>query len=374
MNDVLIIFVDGLPHTLLSHMPNLGMAREQWSIIPGFGYSVNIHAELFAGLLPDDVGYFGEWMYNPESSPGRRIRKLLPMLDTLFRPYILNRGLQYLLARRYHPGHAIPNIRLRDLDKFALEGLHILDDPRNYPHSSLFSDFPELHTIPMPDLPKGKRDQALYSAGLNALEEASSLFIPLPDLDGFGHTYGIDKKPYRDHLLHLDKLIATLVQRFTELHPRSHVFVISDHGMVNVSQSVYLDIEQSVAPASEKTYVYFSDANLLRVWVFDSQLRTSIQTYLETLKCGQLVTDKEREIYGLTSARFGDLIFVLYEGLAFEPSTFARHRPAGMHGYHPLAPGQQAICVHYGERWRGAAPHRMHDVCNMLRGALGSQW
>ena len=144
--------------------------------------------------------------------------------------------------------------------------------------------------------------------------------------------------------------------------------------MVNVSQSIHLDIERRVAPTSEKTYVYFSDANLLRVWVFNSQLRISIRMYLETLKCGQLVTDKERQTYGLTSPRFGDLIFVLDEGLAFEPSTFAHHKPAGMHGYHPLAPGQQAICVHYGERWRGAEPHRMRGVYDMLRGALSSQW
>jgi hypothetical protein len=100
----------------------------------------------------------------------------------------------------------------------------------------------------------------------------------------------------------------------------------------------------------------------------------SIHGYLRQLKGGQLITEKERHTYGLTSLHFGDFIFVLDEGWAFEPSTFARHRPAGMHGYHPLAPGQQAVCIHFGPDWKGAAPHRMSDVYRMLRSALGGTW
>jgi hypothetical protein len=87
-----------------------------------------------------------------------------------------------------------------------------------------------------------------------------------------------------------------------------------------------------------------------------------------------LVTAKERQTYGLTSPGFGDFIFVLDEGLAFAPSTFARHKPAGMHGYHPLAPGQQAVCIHFGPPWRGDLPQRMTDVYHMLRSALGGTW
>ena len=374
MTNVLIIFIDSLPHPLLSRLPKLHASPETWSIVPGFGYSVNIHAEMFAGLLPDDVGYFGEWQYNPPASPGWRIRTLLPFLDAVCRPYVMNRGLQYLLTRNYRPGHVMPNIRLRDLDKFAMEGDHLLDDPQTYPHPTLFSEFPHLRVPRMPKLPKGERDRQLYETGLATIDEASSLLIPLPDLDGFGHAYGIDAAPYDAHLARLDDWIEGLTARFVNRHPHGHVFVISDHGMVNVTQGLYLDIESRVGPPGAQSYVYFSDANLLRVWITDEAKRAPIHAYLAHFGGGRLVTDAERAEYGLTSPRFGDFIFVLDEGLAFEPSTFARHKPVGMHGYHPLAPGQQAVAAHYGPQWEGEAPHRMRDLYAMLRRALSGTW
>ena len=374
MNDVLIIFVDSLPYHILSKMPYLSKTPEIWSINPGFGYSVNIHAELFAGLLPDDVGNIAEWTYDPEESPGWKWRKVLPLLDTLCRPYILNRGLQYLLIQGYRPGRIMINTPLRHLDKFALKGNHILDNPESYPHSSLFSEFPHIKVLPLPHLQKGARDLALYNSALNTITQAGSLLVPLPDLDGFGHTFGISGEPYTAHLAFLDSSIANLVDKFQAVHHDRHVFVVSDHGMVNVTQGITLDIEAVVGKTSSQTYIYFTDANLLRVWVLDEGKRDVIQTYLQHLEGGHLVTPEERQTYGLTSSQFGDFIFVLDEGLAFEPSTFARHKPVGMHGYHPLAPGQQAVCIHLGPPWQGVPPRRMSDVHTMLNSALGGTW
>jgi len=374
MTDVLIIFVDSLPCALLPPMPNLNTAPEKWSLIPGFGYSVNIHAEMFAGLLPDDVGYFGEWAYDPAHSPGWKWRGLLPLLDTVCRPYVLNRGLQYLLIQNYRPQRIMINIPLRYLDMFALTGDHILDDPAGYPHPSLFTEFPDLRVIPMPKLPKGERDRKLYVTGIAAIAESDSLLLPLPDLDGFGHSYGITGEPYREHLARLDTWIPDLTTDFLTRHPQGHVFVVSDHGMVNVEHAIRLDVEREFGRATRQTYAYFSDANLLRVWAFDESLRPRLRTYLDTITGCRLVTPEERAEYGLTSPAFGDLIYVLEEGYAFEPSTFARHKPVGMHGYHPLAPGQQAVALHYGSPWCGAPPHRMRDLYEMLRAALRGTW
>lgn len=68
MTKNLIIFIDSLPFNILPQTSFLNQMTERWSIQPGFGYSINLHAELFAGLLPDDIGYFGEWMYDPPAS------------------------------------------------------------------------------------------------------------------------------------------------------------------------------------------------------------------------------------------------------------------------------------------------------------------
>ncbi len=373
--EILIVFVDSLPYALLPQMEQMREAPQAWPLRPGFGYSVNIHAEMFAGLLPDDVGYFGEWTYDPPHSPAWRYRALLPLLDFLFHPYVLNRGLQSLLTRRYHPGTIVPNIPLRHLDKFALTGFHLLDDPAAFPYPSIFTRYAFLHFLPIPDRPKGKRDIAAFEQAMEALEEGkAALFVPLPDLDGYGHRYGIEAEPYLAYLHRLDRWLARLVERFTAMHPQGHLFIVSDHGMVTVRQGLALRLEEAVGRPSHRTYVYFSDANILRVWLFEERLRGAIQAYLSDFEGGRLVTEAERREYGMTNRRFGDFIFVLDEGLAFEPSTFARHKPKGMHGYHPEAPGQQAVCLHWGPRWEGSSPLRMRDLYQMLVAALEGVW
>jgi hypothetical protein len=376
MSNVLIIFVDSLPYALLPQIEFFNSVPEKWSLCPGFGYSVNIHAEMFAGLLPDDVGYFGEWTYDPVAAPGRPLKSILPLLDTVFRPYILNRGLQYLYLRavRYRPGHAMPNIPLRHLDKFAMQGVHLLDDPSAYPYPSLFTEFPQIEVIPIPRLAPGIRDRRAYEQGLTAIPQSGSLFVPFVDLDGLGHVNGIEGELYWEHMTRLEKWIAALSECFLDAHSQGHVFIISDHGMVSVRHGVYLDIEEHLGRASESTYVYFSDANLLRVWVLDEGLREPTRAYLHSFEGGRLVTWEERQEYGLTSLHFGDFIFVLEEALAFEPSTFARRRPKGMHGYHPAAPGQQAVALHIGPRWLGRAPIRMRDLYQVLRRAQADMW
>ncbi|MCP4360826.1 MAG: hypothetical protein GY796_22695 [Chloroflexi bacterium] len=374
MSQILIIFIDSLPFVLLDKTPFLNSILEKWGIEPGFGYSVNIHAELFAGLLPDDIGYFGEWMHDPPRSPGWRYRALLPLMDTVLRPYILNRGLQHILTKRYSKGHPMPNIPLRHLDKFALEGEHIQSP--NFPAPTLFTQFPEMKTLPYRGIgrPKGERDALLFAQGMAAIPDHPRLFVPLPDLDGFGHQYGIDRQSYLDHLTAVDNWCRQLSQSHQQKYPQGHIFIVSDHGMVNVNQGVYLDIEEKIGKASANTYLYFSDANLLRVWVFDGALRPAIQTYLEQYPHGQIVNEAERQNYGLTSPRFGDFIYVLAEKLAFQPSTFARNIPNGMHGYHAKAPHQAGIALHMGTAWPNAAPQRMKDVYGMMRDALAGAW
>ena len=372
MTNTLIIFVDSLPFLLLPRLPFLSEASEAWSIRPGFGYSVNIHAELFAGLLPDDIGYFGEWMYNPRQAPGRNLRPVLPILDAIFRPYILNRGLQHLLTRNYRPGHPMPNIPLRHLDKFAMEGHHIQSP--DFPHPTLFTQFPQLYALQYRGMgvEKGRRDSILFQRGMEAIPEHAQLFIPFPDLDGFGHQYGIDHPVYQQHLEMLDSWIQRLCQQFVNTYPQAHIFIVSDHGMANVTRGVYLDIEEILGPATEKTYLYFSDANLLRVWVFDPTIKLAIRDYLESQDYGRLLSVEERKEYGLTSARFGDFIFVLEEGLAFSPSTFARNIPKGMHGYHPDNPQQHGVLIHMGHPLPPPAPRTMRDVYHRMSHTLAA--
>ena len=369
MADTLIIFIDSLRYDQATKMDFLGRLPGLCPVRPGFGYSVNIHAELFAGCRPDDVGYFCEWMVNPAEAPCYRLRALLPLLDGIFRPYMLNRGLQRLLTRGYRPDHIMPNIPLRHLDKFAVAGEHIFS-PR-FPKPTLFSEHPGLHVLPYRGVaPKGSRDEVIHRRALAALAEHPQLFVPLPDLDGIGHNHGLGSPEHEAHLARLDRWVAELARAFHRRYPTGHLFIISDHGMANVKGGVRLDIEARCGRSGLHSYLYFSDATLLRVWVYDEALRQPLAEFLGSLPRGHLVTDEERRHYGLTNPAFGDFILVLEEGYCFEPSTFARHIPKGMHGYHPELPSQWGVFAHEGPALHGPPPQEMVDVYPLLRDAL----
>lgn len=365
----LILFVDALPFDDLARMPRLAAWPWRSRLRPGFGYSINLQPELFAGLTPDELGFFGEWTFDPARAPGRRYRRLLPALDRLCRPYLLNRGLQSILTRRYRPGRIMPNLPLARLGDFAIHG-EKLEDP-GFGHPTLFSRHPALRAIAVPALTKGRRDEAAAAEGLAAIEAgADRLYLPLVDLDGIGHSDRRSGPRWAAHLAALDAWVDTLSERFLARWPEGDVFVVSDHGMADVRGGVRLALEQVAGPPGRDRYLYFSDSTLLRVWVFDPALGPPIAEHIASSEVAALVSHEERQAYGLVNPAFGDFIAVLDEGLCFQPSSFARNIPAAMHGYHPQVASQHAVFLHRGAHPPTAPLERSVQVFAQLDRAL----
>ena len=80
---LLVIFVDALPYDRAISMVNSLNAKTYSKSVPGAGYSINVKAEMFAGLKPDDVGYFCEWNYDADASVSWPVRALMPVLEFL---------------------------------------------------------------------------------------------------------------------------------------------------------------------------------------------------------------------------------------------------------------------------------------------------
>lgn len=365
----LIVFVDALPFDDLARMPRLAAWPWQARLRPGFGYSINLHPELFAGLDPDAVGFFGEWALDRERAPGRRYRRLLPLLDRVCRPYVLNRGLQTLLTRRYRPDRIMPNLPLGWLGDFAIHGEKVADPA--FGHPTLFTRHPGLVTVAIEGLAKGRRDRLLVErAAALVAGGARQVYLPLPDLDGIGHADRRSGPRWGAHLGALDAWVDDLAGAFLARHPGGDVFVVSDHGMADVRAGVAFGIEAEIGPPGWDRYHYFTDSTLLRVWVHDPELGPAIADHIQRSEVAALVTHAERVAYGLTNPRFGDFIAVLDEGLCFRPSTFARNIPAAMHGYHPDAASQHAVLLHRGARPPAEAVARTIDVFGILDAAL----
>ncbi len=370
MSAVLILFIDGLSLEGLARMPQLS----RWPVRrlqPGFGYSVNLHPELFAGLTPDEAGFFCDWTYDPQNAPGRAFRRVLPGLDRICRPYVLNRGVQSLIVGWVYPGARI-NLPLGQLHNFGLWGRPI--DAPGFPRPSLFTNHPELVVLSKRSGRKGERDGELVAGAEHAIDSGvRQLFVPFPDLDGIAHAYGLASPQYQRRLESLDGWVEGLALRFLKHHPGGRVFALSDHGMATVREGVRLNLERVLGPADQENYLYFTDATLLRVWLRDPRLQSGLCEYLQDLGWGRVVTREERQRFGLTSPAFGTVIYQLHEGLAFEPSYFARHKPKAMHGYHPDTESQTALLL--GQPHGESLPdvQRSVEAFTVLDAALGGE-
>lgn len=336
--DLLVVFVDGFPFEALQHAPFLRSLPTALPLVPGMGYSVNIQVEEFAGLSPDDVGYFCEWQLDPRHSPVRPWRPLLPLLDRLgAHSSFIDRGLHRILGWSAGPIGTIP---FRYLLQFSRVGKTVYYP--GFPHPTVFSRF-GFHVVTEEGLPFGRQDAGVLDRAYAAIADSRRLFLPLGDLDGVSHHYGVGSPEWLDKVSSVDRSIHELFERFSTQHHGAKLAVVSDHGMCNVVRGVKFDIETQLGQPGPGAYWYFADSTMLRVWTMDPKVDARVLAYLTLRSEGRLLTAAEREQYGIRSPSFGQHIFLLDEGLVFAPGFFGYGLPAAMHGYDPCLPSQKGI-------------------------------
>jgi len=361
----LVIFIDGFPYYYLRKAEYFSTFSRKLEVIPGFGYSVNIHAELFGGYTPDDVGYFNEWGLKTEASSLGKIRPLIALLDLLGRFYLLDRILHKTIS--YQVGF-IGNIPFRYVNEFSRRGRSIYS--KAFPKPTLFSK--NILRLILPCTSEiGMKDREVYIKALEAIGKVDNVFVAFEDLDGISHKYGVGSPQYDHKIRELDQWVRDLVTKFLRETDKGKVVVLSDHGMVNVTQGVRIDLESKIGHAGRDTYLYFLDSTLLRVWVFDDGLWVKINNYLSSLNCGMVINFREREKYGISNREWGDIIFLLNEGNVFSPSFLGRKLPKAMHGYHPELESQKGIFLFSGPGdFKPTGAIRTIDAFLILRGLL----
>src|SRR5687768_8015683 len=98
MRPSLIVFIDCFPARFArGFLPALAGRA---SMHPGFGYSVNIMAEMFAGKTPDDLQTFNIFNLNLRSTWLGGLGRVLPLLAPLGRVYAADRVAHRLLSRK----------------------------------------------------------------------------------------------------------------------------------------------------------------------------------------------------------------------------------------------------------------------------------
>jgi predicted AlkP superfamily pyrophosphatase or phosphodiesterase len=339
---VLLIFIDSFPHYYLEKTKYLCEFETVAQVTPGFGYSVNCQAELFAGMSPDELGYFCEWTYDPVYSPTRTLKFIFHVLDPAKKIYYLDRLIHKGLQKIYAD---IKNIPFRYLSVMRKDGKSVFSE-----------DFKSNSLVKLPGLKKilslhynhlhmEEIDLVVYKKAIKCLEsnEFNSFLISFTKLDEIAHWHGVGSLRYDQKITCLDQWITDLRNKFLAKHRKGKVVVVSDHGMVNVKEGRRIELEKYFGEPSDKTYYYFLDGTISRIWTFESKVKKAMEDYLTNLKIGRIVPPLERKEYGIDSKRFGDIVFLIDEGLMFCPSFWGGKLSKAMHGYHPKLESQKGI-------------------------------
>jgi hypothetical protein len=203
------------------------------------------------------------------------------------------------------------------------------------------------------------RDAAALTAAAAEVVNHPHLYVSLVDLDSISHEWGLASAEYGAHEALIAQGVERLVTRFRHLHGQdAQVVVLSDHGMAPVTATIGLEIEAKLGRPGWDSYLYFVDSTMIRVWCYDPHVRQAADDLLGGLESvGRLTTAEEREGWGLAERHAGDLIYVLHEGLVFEPNFIGRGVPRAMHGYHPDNASQHGVFL--SSRPGAGAPERL---------------
>lgn len=344
MQPMLVVFIDSFPYDYLDHAPFLSSLAQRIRLIPGFGYSSTNQVELLSGLTPDDLGYYGEWTYDPDNSPFRRWRLPLRMASPVRHIYYLDRAAHRVLGKVTKL--AVKNVPFSQIGYFSHPYISVFD--KRFPRDSLLK-LPNVKgafsynygSLPWPEI-----DRAVYKRAkelIAELHEGQHLVVSMTKLDMIGHLFGPDSPQYREKIAELDCWLADLYESLLARFPSGILAVMSDHGMANVSRGVTPNIEKVFGSPRPDKYFYYLDGTLLRVWTAKKSLAGEIGDFLQELKIGSVATPSERASFGLTSSSFGDVIFMIDEPLMFVPCFWGGRISRGMHGYHPANPSQHGI-------------------------------
>ncbi|HYC69615.1 MAG TPA: alkaline phosphatase family protein [Opitutaceae bacterium] len=317
-----------------------------------FGYSSACIPSILSGRWPAETRNWCYFVHDPARSPFRPLRPLgwLPSAVTgrrVFRRWLSKLVRGPLGFRGYFDLYNLP---FRHVGRFDFTEKKNPLQPGGMNAGTNIFDVLADAGIPYHVSEPG-RGEAGNLAALEAdvaAERVDFAFLYWPELDGLMHRVGNDSPAVPAKLARyaadLGRLVALAQRHYAEV--RLHVF--SDHGMANCTGTLDLRRRLRALPVRmPDDYAVVYDSTMARFWFFNERARREVTSCLGRVPEGRILSDAElRELGTFFPDRyFGELIFLVEEGVLIVPSDMGERPLAAMHGYHPDAPQSYAALL-----------------------------
>ncbi len=346
----LFVFIDACGWEIIRNDPFAReLAPERRPLRSVFGYSSACIPSILAGRWPVEHRNWSYFVYDPKHSPFARLRPLRWLPRALTSRRIFRHRLSRLLKRQlkfrgYFDLYNIPfeHISLFDFSekKNPLQPGGLNRGPNIF--DELVADGIPYHVS---DPVRGERANLDALLGDIRSERIDFAFLYWPDLDGLLHRVGNTSPEIPGKLRSYEPWLRELMAAAGEHYGDVQLSIFSDHGMANCDR--LLDLRTRVDALGLRMgidYAVVYDSTMARFWFFSPDARRAVEQCLAGVPEGRIVPDAELEEMGtlFPDRYFGELIFLVQEGVLIVPSHMGQRPIRAMHGYHPDAPHSYA--------------------------------
>ena len=328
----LSIFVDALSYTYLQQQCKaLAPDAKLAALRPNIGYSGVLHWQLYCNRYPDERGTFVDWTKVSEAK--RSVRVLSRLLQPLDRIPSLGWLSRKALDRVLFHKNTFANIPYQFRPLFSNQSSYLFFDRKNLQKESVFSGYATV----LQDEGNRSFEECMHEFLRLLQQDAKNIFLSFGFADQIGHACARGEQ-YNARLQQPMRRLFDGIAQYHERFPQEEILLVSDHGMSTVQHRIHIDLKQRFGKESKKTYFVYRDTALMCVFIAQKSMQNAVSEYLQSLSYGHLLTQDERECYGVTDPIFGDLIFILHEGFVFDQNWWGGVRktsPCGSssHGF-----------------------------------------
>jgi predicted AlkP superfamily pyrophosphatase or phosphodiesterase len=339
----LFIMIDACGWEIVKHDPFLKkLAPNRKKLASVFGYSSACVPSIVSGRWPDEHRNWCYFVYDPKNSPFRFLRPLRWLPKALTSRRIFRRWLSKAVRWKlnFQGYFDLYNIPFRHISLYDFSEKKSPLKPQGMNQGTNIFDILEYRRVPYfisdPDkTEETNRDDLLAAIKSERIDFAFSYW---PGLDGLLHRVGNDSLEIPQRLQMYDEWIENILSVAGEHYEEVRLYVFSDHGQANCDE--LLDLKSKIEALDlkmEKDYAVVYDSTMARFWFFNENARRKVMESLKTVPQGRILPDselKELRAY-FPDGRFGELIFLVKEGVLIVPSHMGERPLRAMHGYHP---------------------------------------
>lgn len=349
----LFVFIDACGWEIVKDDPfGQEFAPNRQRLESVFGYSSACVPSILSGRWPDKHRNWCYFVYDPGRSPFKSLRiwRWLPKYITSrrrFRHWLS----KFIKARLNFRGYFdLYNIPFRYISLFDFTEKKSPLQPGGMNHGENIFDFLELRNIPYHVSDPAKTEKENFKDLLAAItsEQIDFAFVYWPELDGLLHRVGNQSPDIALTLRRYERWIEQLLAVTHKHYDEVRLYIFSDHGMANCDERLDLKAMIEVLPLQFGVdYAAVYDSTMARFWFFNQKARELVTHCLRQIPQGRILTDNElQQLHCLFSDHyFGEVIFLVQEGVLIVPSYMGERPIRAMHGYHPAEKHSYAVLL-----------------------------